>query len=67
MTSGTFMTPLTVLSVEQLKPGLHSLSLLIIHSTKTLSFSSIKNRTYQLHLYSRRQIPVLNKMKRAIT
>ena len=51
----TFMTPLTVLSVQYyvaktrltLVFKLH-LSLLI-HSTKTLSFSSIQNCSYQLH------------------
>ena len=32
---------------------------LLIHSTKTLSFSSIQNCTYQLHTYSRRHITVL--------
>ena len=31
---------------------------LLIHSTKTLSFSSIQNCTYHLHTYSRRQIMI---------
>ena len=58
----TFMTPLTVLSVGA-KTGLtlvFKLHLsLLIHSTKTLFFSSMKKCTYQLHTYSRRQIPFL--------
>ena len=58
----TFMTPLTVLSVAAktrltIVFKLHLSSL--IHSTKTLFFSSIKNCTYQLHTYSHTEISVL--------
>ena len=34
---------------------------LLIHSTKTLSFSSIQHCTYQLHTYSHRKITVLRR------
>ena len=34
---------------------------LLIHSTKTLSFSSIQHCTHQLRTYSRRQITVLKR------
>ena len=60
----TFITPLAVLSVQELKPGSQT-SLNCIHisvlldSTKTLSFSSIQQCTYQLRSKcSRRQISV---------
>ena len=57
----TFVTPLclTVLSVRpvantRLTPVFKLHLRLLIHSTKTLSFSSIQNCTYQLHTYSHR-------------
>ena len=58
----TFMTPLTVLSVAAktrltIVFKLHLSSL--IHSTKTLFFSTIKNCRYQLHMYSHTEISVL--------
>ena len=61
----TFMTPLTVLSVQSLKPGSHALVFklhlnLSIHSAKTMSCSSIQLCTSQLQSkYSRRQITIL--------
>ena len=62
----TFMTPLTVLSVQSLKPRLplvFKLHLnLLIHNAKTLSCSSIQHCTSQLQSkYSRRQITILKR------
>ena len=47
----------------QLNPGLKLHLGLLIHSTKTLSFSSIQHCALQLRTYSRRQITVLTKLR----
>ena len=62
----TFMTALTVLSVAKTRLTLVfklHLSLLIHRRTKTLSFSSIQNCTYQLHTYSCRQIKLITVLR----
>ena len=64
----TFMTALTVLSVQShLSLNCIEVYYIIHRRTKTLSFSSIQNCTYQLRTYSRRQINHCFKMKRATT
>ena len=58
----TFMTPLKCSVAKTRLTLVFKLHLgLLMHSTKTLSVSSIQHCTYQLRTYSRRQITVLKR------